>query len=90
LAESQGRYAEAESYAQQAVTIYLNTLGEAHPNTVNALLTYKGVQVQSRLHCDQQTLAGLLQALAQQAGAPSLNESIALQLLEEILIINNS
>jgi len=52
---------------------------------ISLLLTYKFVQVQSRLHCDRQTLAGLLQALAQQAGTPSLNESVILQLLEEIL-----
>ena len=48
--------------AQRALAIYQASLGEQHPNTLNSLLTVKGLQVMKLLQCDKQTLISILQA----------------------------
>jgi tetratricopeptide (TPR) repeat protein len=88
LYETQGKYNEAESLAQQALTIRQAALGQQHPDTLNSLFAVKGLQVQNLLQCDKQTLFSILQALAQQAELPQLNNESCLILLD--LITTNS
>jgi predicted RNase H-like HicB family nuclease/tetratricopeptide (TPR) repeat protein len=84
LYESQGKYSEAENLAKQALVIYQNRLGNEHPNTQNAAVTVKGLYITGLLHCNIETLFGILQVLAQQANLPELNNETALTLLERI------
>jgi Flp pilus assembly protein TadD len=84
LYESQGKYSETEDLAQQALVIYQNRLGNEHPNTQNAALTVKLLYAMKLLHCNKETLFGILQALAQQASFPALNNETVLTLLEMI------
>jgi tetratricopeptide (TPR) repeat protein len=40
LYESQGKYEEAEPLYQRAITIFLEKLGENHPNTQTVMMNY--------------------------------------------------
>ena len=84
LYESQGKYLEAENLAKQALVIYQNRLGNQHPNTQNAASLVKSLYIMRLLHCNKETLFGILHALAQQANLPELNNETALTLLERI------
>ncbi|MTJ23301.1 tetratricopeptide repeat protein, partial [Dolichospermum sp. UHCC 0352] len=84
LYESQGKYSEAKNLAKQALVIYQNRLGNEHPNTQNAAVTVKSLYITGLLHCNIETLFGILQVLAQQANLPELNNETALTLLERI------
>ncbi|AFZ25223.1 Tfp pilus assembly protein PilF [Cylindrospermum stagnale PCC 7417] len=81
---SQGKYTEAEKLSNQALTIYQKTLGSQHQNTQNALLTVKSLHIQTLLHCNQQTLFRILQALAQQAELTAFNTEVTLTLLQRL------
>jgi len=84
LYEAQGKYSEAEDLAQQALAIYQNRLGNEHPITQNAAVAVKLFYVMRLLHCNKETLINILQALAQQANFPELNNETALTLLKII------
>jgi tetratricopeptide (TPR) repeat protein len=82
--ETQGKYNEAENLAQQALTICQAVLGTQHPHTLKSLFGVKLLQVMNLLQCDKQTLISILQAIAQQAELPQLNNESALMLLDLI------
>lgn len=84
LYESQGKYSEAENLAKQALVICQNRLSNQHPNTQNAAGLVKSLYIMRLLHCNKETLFGILHALAQQANLPELNNETALTLLERI------
>ncbi len=84
LYETQGKLEDAERLAQRALKIYQTTLGNNHPHTLNSLLTVNIFQMMMLLGCDQQTLIGILQAMAQANDIPELNTETMLMLLEVI------
>jgi hypothetical protein len=84
LYDSQENYLKAENLAQQALVIYQQKLGNEHPNTQNAALAVKFLYIMKLLSCNEDTLFGILQALAQQANLPDLNTETMLTLLEMI------
>ena len=84
LYESQGKYSEAENLAKQALVIYQNRLGNEHPDTQNVAVGVKLFYVMGLLHCNKETLVGIIQALAQQANFLAFNKETALTLLERI------
>ena len=84
LYESQGKYSEAEDLAKQALVIYQNRLGNEHPDTQNVAVGVKLFYVMGLLHCNKETLVGIIQALAQQANSLAFNKETALTLLEMI------
>jgi hypothetical protein len=84
LYEAQNKYAEAENLSKQALAIYQKRLGEQHPNTQNAALTVKMLHIMKLLHCNKETLLGVLQFLAQQAELPAFNTEVALAMLERL------
>lgn len=78
--EAQEKYDEAETLAKRALAIRQTVLGDEHLDTLNSLLTVKGLQIMGLLQCDKQTLIELLQALTQANNLPVLNTEIMLML----------
>jgi hypothetical protein len=71
-------------WKKTALAIYQKVLSDQHPETQKVKLTVKVLHIMMLLHCNKQTLLGIIQSLAQQTNLSELNTEVMLAILERL------